>query len=1298
MKNIALIIIAFFSLSVVSAQTANVTVGCFPLQVEFTSPNTGVNYWEFGDASNSELKDPSHNYTEPGIYTVELFEGVGGPKVGEIVITVLSPPEIIIGASERMGCSPFQVNFTNESIVDPNAIVTGYFWTFGDGGSSTQENPTYVYQTEGTYDVSLRIESSLENCTDTRNFEDYIMVSGNINAGFSINPLVICESPATFDITNNTVDLPTYTYMWDFDNGQTSTDYNPPAANYSEDGSYTITMTVDNGEGCVVNLSRVVTVGEPKISFTIPDTVCVGEPFLINNTTQASSFAWNFGPNASPEVSNLRNPIVFFNEGSSGPQIVNFSAIASSTCQADTFFTIFVENPSAAFTIDPIIQCFDPSTYVFKHPVSGYNSYSWYIRELDTSLSGGPEVTYTYDEPFRDSFYISRLDTFTVLLEIETSNGCEAIDSTEFYHRAPRAHFVPDVSRGCAPLTVNFDEVSESIEDIVSWEWVFGDGQTATANSPDDMVHTYTEPGEYYVKLAIENNVGCKDTSEGVWIYVGELIDSGFTFDKTEICLNDSVSFEALNLDPRIDAWHFNTDDGRISDCFETPDASHLFEHAPGTYPVTLTIEYNGCFNEIDNGQTITVNGSKSIIKYMTNCEDPYTVMFQDSSLNATSSLWYINGDTINMDTIAGDIFNYTFDTTGDYTIKCLTQDDTMCGPDSATVEIYIRDIQANFEFPEHICAYAPIELDASSSIDVDDSCSKGYEWFGIAVRPRQVDYPVIQTAYNPGPVVVRLIVEDVNGCKDEIVKQSEAFEVIADFIPSRDKICYPSEMSFTDTSIGDTTLVKWSWSFGSEDQNPTDFEFLIGESPFLPVELTVEDILGCTDSVIVNIPVYQPASNIMFDATVCVGATVDFTATDFTQEGSFLNFNWAFGPDGALGTSMEQNPSFTVNNPGDTPFSLLIEEDSTGCTTLYNNNIMAVNLPIAQFSVDEENPDKICPEESLDFINESIVDGPANTINYLWDFGDAGISFFENPSIFFENGTYDIALTVSSTYGCSDSDTIQLTFEGPDGDFITDKEFFCLGETVTFTLIDSSLENVVSYEWDFGDGTTLPNVNPTAHPYTFLPDTLAGTIMTSLILFAENDCKNSIIKFLEISDLKADFGILEDTINICNKEIQFIDSSQGGVDTYFWNFGNGETSIEQNPLITYSEADTFLITLTVQSDGDLCESTAIDTFINTALDTITMPTVFSPNNDNRNDYFDIIIPEDQRECIEVVRSKIFNRWGNMIYDNALPPEGWDGRYENGENAPAEIYTYIVEIIYSTGESQVEKGRFTLIR
>jgi gliding motility-associated-like protein len=1289
MKKIVFFIIAIFSITLVSAQTASVTLGCSPLEVDFTSPDLGAYFWEFGNGNTSELKNPSANYIDPGVYLAELFDGKNGPKIGEIEITVLAKPEIMISASEQTGCSPFQVQFTNESIVDPNSQITGFFWDFGDGGNSTLENPNYTYANEGIFTVSLRLESDLVNCDETVTFKDYIIVSGNVNAGFSIDNTVICEAPATFNITNNTIDMSGYTYTWDFENGQTSTDYNPPAATYTEEGTYTIVMTVDNGDGCLVMLSRDVVVGKPFIDISFPDTVCINGSYLIQNSTQANSFLWGFGNGAIPQTSNLKNPTVKFTQG--GSQIVTLSAIASNTCQADTFFTVFVEAPSAAFTIDPLILCTDPAVYTFTHPQSGFADYTWFIEELDTFVKGGPQFTFTYDEPFRDSFYISRLDTFTVYLSVLTNAGCNAIDSFEFYHRAPEAHFVPNVTRGCAPLTVNFDEVSLSTENITSWDWIFGDGDIANTNSPDDMTHTYTDPGEYYVQLTIVNEAGCRDTSAGVYIYVGEPLTSDFIFDKTEICLRDIVSFEALNLDPRIDAYHFDTDDGRISDCYEDPEASHTFVHAPGTYDVSLTLEYNGCFNEINNGGTITVNGSKSRIKFMTNCIDPYTVMFQDSSLNASTSIWYINGDTINMDTIPGDIFNYTFDDTGDYVIKLWTDDDTNCDPDSITADVYIRDIEAHFILPEKICAYAPIELDASMSVDVDSTCSKGYEWFGIAIRPRQVDTTVVLAAWEPGPLTVRLIVDDLNGCKDTLDKFSEAYQLQADFDPSKLKMCYPSTISFTDNSTADTTIVDWDWSFGSNQQNPMDELFATGQVPFLPIELIITDAIGCKDSITQNISVYTPTTNVSFSPgnVVCIGNTIDFTATDFNEEGSFLNYNWTFGN---MGSSTDQNPSLTVTQPGITSISLIIEEDATGCTNEYIQNIQGIIPPNAEFIIDADDPDKICPDEIVLLNNLSTIDGPGG---YFWDFGNGSTAFVENPSTFFDVGTYDIVLTVSSIYGCSDTHTEQVTLEGPQGDFSIDKDFICLGESITFTLFDTS--NISYFEWDFGDGTTVENEITTPHTYTFLADSLGTTISVSVIMESSNGCARSFEKLINLSDIRAKFESYQDTTDICNKEVQFNDLSEGG-NIYSWNFGNGETSSEQNPTITYADADTFTVTLTLDVTGGVCTSIATEEVIVTALDKVKVPTVFSPNNDDINDFFDVIIREDQRGCVEVVRSKIFNRWGNKVYDNELPPEGWNGRFSNGEEAPAEIYTYVLEVLYSTGETEFFKGMFTLIR
>jgi len=130
-----------------------------------------------------------------------------------------------------------------------------------------------------------------------------------------------------------------------------------------------------------------------------------------------------------------------------------------------------------------------------------------------------------------------------------------------------------------------------------------------------------------------------------------------------------------------------------------------------------------------------------------------------------------MNGDTINMDTIPTDVFNYTFDSTGNYTVTLITTDDTSCPVDTATVDLQIRDLQADFELPERLCEGQRYTLDASNSIDVDTTCSKGFTWYNIASRPRTISTTTAFAAWNRGEIEVSMVAEDVNGCTDTLVK-----------------------------------------------------------------------------------------------------------------------------------------------------------------------------------------------------------------------------------------------------------------------------------------------------------------------------------------------------------------------------------------------------------------------------------------------------------------------------------------------------------------------------------------------
>jgi PKD repeat protein len=132
--------------------------GTVPLTVSFTnlSSNATNHAWTFGDGGTSTVFAPGHVYTAAGSYTVELTAtGAGGTDVETKVnyVTVNhQPPVAAFTAAPTDGFAPLTVSFTDASTGGP---VTSWSWTFGDGGTSTQQNPTHVYATKGTYTVAL---------------------------------------------------------------------------------------------------------------------------------------------------------------------------------------------------------------------------------------------------------------------------------------------------------------------------------------------------------------------------------------------------------------------------------------------------------------------------------------------------------------------------------------------------------------------------------------------------------------------------------------------------------------------------------------------------------------------------------------------------------------------------------------------------------------------------------------------------------------------------------------------------------------------------------------------------------------------------------------------------------------------------------------------------------------------------------------------------------------------------------------------------------------------------------------
>ena len=238
----------------VAAFSATPTSGKAPLKVQFTDKSTGSPTswkWSFGDGKTSTVKNPAHTYTKAGKYTVSLtVKNAAGSSTktikNYIVANELKAPVAAFSASPTSGKAPLKVQFTDKSSNNP----TSWKWSFGDGTTSTKQNPTHKYSKAGKYTVSLTVKNAKGSNMATKT--GYIKVVSKPVAAFSASPTT-GKIPLKVTFTDKSTGTPTK-WKWSFGDGTTSTKQNP-IHKYSKAGKYTVSLTVSNAAG--INTKKV---------------------------------------------------------------------------------------------------------------------------------------------------------------------------------------------------------------------------------------------------------------------------------------------------------------------------------------------------------------------------------------------------------------------------------------------------------------------------------------------------------------------------------------------------------------------------------------------------------------------------------------------------------------------------------------------------------------------------------------------------------------------------------------------------------------------------------------------------------------------------------------------------------------------------------------------------------------------------------------------------------------------------------------------------------------------------------
>lgn len=298
-------------------------------KLQFTDHSTAVTdappinswLWEFGDGTSSTERHPTHAYTSAGSYDVSLTVSNGDEtatltRQGYISVTAKRPPTANFTAAVVEALPGEEILFRNESAAGTSPI-TAFAWDFGDGQTSSAENPRHAYAEIGTYTVSLTVQTA--HGQDTRTKQNYItIIPKGPEAAFSATPQEAVLGPAgasiEFQDESQPGTFPIAEWYWEFGDGATSTEPDP-AHVYRDPGAYTVSLTVTDEHGLrdtstVANFIQVIE-NTLNADFTVNrQDVDVGQLVQFTDTSHAgpapiTQWSWNFGDGS---VSTQRNP------------------------------------------------------------------------------------------------------------------------------------------------------------------------------------------------------------------------------------------------------------------------------------------------------------------------------------------------------------------------------------------------------------------------------------------------------------------------------------------------------------------------------------------------------------------------------------------------------------------------------------------------------------------------------------------------------------------------------------------------------------------------------------------------------------------------------------------------------------------------------------------------------------------------------------------------------------------------------------------------------------------------------
>lgn len=503
---------------------------------------------------------------------------------------------------------------------------------------------------------------------------------------------------------------------------------------------------------------------------------------------------------------------------------------------------------------------------------------------------------------------------------------------------------------------------------------------------------------------------------------------------------------------------------------------------------------------------------------------------------------------------------------------------------DTSNVTVNVSPVPvADFTVDAQGCTNAPANIQNASTGATSYAWNFGDGGASILQAP---DY----TYSDEGVFDIVLTVTNAFGCVDTHVETNEIVhppQAQVELVNAEG--CAPLEVGFTNTSIGQYLSFQWDLDGSvSDEEEPAPVVYEQGDDIVIyDVVLIATNYCG-SDQVAAPVTVFpQPIASFGTDYDAfCSPWPMQVNNTSVGLPDTFF---WDFGNGNT--STLEQpisNTYFTGDEPTDYTIVLQIANDCGTDEFAYTVTVLP-NTVTAFFNTNVTSGCEPLTVEFTDFSTGGTV------VSY--DFGDGNVSNLDDPThTFTEPGTYSIAQFVNN--GCSFDTTFAevVVFSNPNPGFTTEEQGVCAGDPIQFINLSDEVNNV---SWDFGDGNVSEVTNP-VHTYA-----AGGTYQVTIEVSSESfECPGTLTQSVTVFSNPDVAFTVPDQVGCSPFTVNFTNTTSGG-NFYTWDFGNGESSVNANPVQTFTNAtgDPVLYTVTLTAENlQLCAS-------ETSFDIIVSPT-----------------------------------------------------------------------------------------